>query len=83
MDDEIKTVVSLDANTIAAFRLIRLFLWKERENWRRVAANTKDPKFGELAASYAEWHIAAVKTLDTLFDPEDTVEADQAKEQPK
>lgn len=73
--------LTLGAERVAALRAIRLYHWQERGNWRRVSQGTKDPKFAEVAARYAAWHIAAVQAFDVFFpDPGDTAEADQAKQ---
>lgn len=70
--------MNLDPEQLAKLRAIRLYHWRERGHWRRVEAQSKDPKFAALAGQYASWHIGAVQSLNDFFpDHGDTAEHDE------
>lgn len=70
--------MQLGEEQLAKLRAIRLYHWRERGHWRRVEAQSKDPKFAALAGQYASWHIGAVQSLNDFFpDHGDTAEHDE------
>lgn len=61
-------------------RSMRLYHWRERGHWRRVEAQSKDPKFKTTCGEYAEWHMMAVETLNAFFtEYGDTAERDDER----